>query len=270
MLPRVFSVRSRRQDTADTFTVELSADDGNGLAFGPGQFNMLYGFGRGESAISISGDAARPETLVHTVRAVGTVTRALETLQPGAQLGVRGPFGSAWPLAAARGRDVVFLAGGIGLAPLRPAILAVLAARAEYGRVVLLYGARTPADILYREELERLRARLDVEVQVTVDAAAADWRGNVGLVTRLVHRAGFNPAAAVAMLCGPEIMMRYSVLELLQAGMAGADIHVSLERNMKCAVAFCGHCQYGPELICRDGPVFPWPRVARWFDAREV
>ncbi|MEQ8660603.1 MAG: Ni/Fe hydrogenase subunit gamma, partial [Gammaproteobacteria bacterium] len=166
--------------------------------------------------------------------------------------------------------DLVFVAGGIGLAPLRPALVAVLARRAEFGRVVLLYGARTPADILYRTELEDLRARPDVEVHVTVDAAGDDWHGNVGVVTRLVRGAGFDPARALAMLCGPEIMMRYSVLELVQAGMAQDAVYVSLERNMKCAVAFCGHCQYGPELICRDGPVFPYQRVARWFDAREL
>lgn len=270
MLPRVFTVAARHDETADTFTLELLAEDDAGLAFAPGQFNMLYAFGRGESAISISGDVAEPQRLVHTIRAVGTVTRALAELVPGAQLGVRGPYGTAWPLAAARGRDVVFVAGGIGLAPLRPAILEVLAARRDYGRVVLLYGARTPDDVLYAEEIARWRARGDIEIHVTVDAAGSDWRGNVGVVTQLVRRAGFDAAHALAMLCGPEIMMRYTVIELGRAGMSPADVHVSLERNMKCAIAFCGHCQYGPEFICRDGPVFPYDRVARWFDAREL
>ncbi len=270
MAPRVFSVRERHADTADTFTLVLEADDGGGLAFAPGQFNMLYAFGRGESAISISGDPAAPESLVHTVRAVGTVTRALEALAPGASVGVRGPFGSAWPLEAARGRDVVFVAGGIGLAPLRPAIYHVLACRGDYGRVVLLYGARMPADTLYRRELESWSARLDVEVYVTVDRAAPDWYGNVGVVTQLVRRAGFDAANATAMLCGPEIMMRYSVIELAARGMANSDIHVSLERNMKCALGFCGHCQYGPAFVCRDGPVFDYARAAPWFEVREL
>lgn len=270
MAPRAFTVRERSAETADTFTLVLEADDGAGLAFSPGQFNMLYAFGRGESAISISGDPAAPERLVHTVRAVGTVTRALESLAPGGSLGVRGPYGSAWPLEAARGRDVVFVAGGIGLAPLRPALYHVLACRGDYGRVVLLYGARTPGDVLYRQEIESWSARLDVEVYVTVDRAAPDWYGNVGVVTGLVRRAGFDPANTTAMLCGPEIMMRYSVIELAARGVANDDIHVSLERNMKCALGFCGHCQYGPAFVCRDGPVFDFARAARWFDVREL
>ena len=270
MAPRAFTVRERGDDTDDTFTFVLDADDGAGLSFAPGQFNMLYAFGRGESAISISGDPAEPERLVHTIRAVGTVTRALKALQPGDTVGVRGPYGSAWPVERARGRDVVFVAGGIGLAPLRPAIYHVLSAREEYGRVVLLYGARTPEDVLYRHELESWSARLDVEVYVTVDRAAPGWYGNVGVVTQLVKRAGFDPANATAMMCGPEIMMRYSAVELGTAGMPNDDVFVSLERNMKCALGFCGHCQYGPAFICRDGPVFDFGQVLPWFDVREL
>jgi NAD(P)H-flavin reductase len=270
MLPRVFVVRGRRAETADTFTLALEPAEGEGLAFAPGQFNMLYAFGTGESAISVSGDPAAPERLVHTVRAVGTVTRALARLGPGDELGVRGPFGTAWPLAPARGRDVVLVAGGIGLAPLRPVIYHVLACRADYRRVVVLYGARSPSDILFLRELEAWSARLDVEVYVTVDQADPGWHGNVGVVTTLVRRAAFDPENALAMLCGPEIMMRYSVAELERRGMPTGAMHVSLERNMTCAVGFCGHCQYGPAFICKDGPVLAFDRVARWFDAREL
>ncbi|MBT8447729.1 MAG: FAD/NAD(P)-binding protein [Gammaproteobacteria bacterium] len=270
MAPRAFVVRERAADTADTFTLHLEAEDGEDLEFAPGQFNMLYAFGAGESAISISGDPAAPERLVHTVRAVGTVTRALEGLAPGDVLGVRGPYGSAWPIEAARGRDIVFIAGGIGLAPLRPAIYHVLTSREDYGRVTIIYGARMPDDVLYRREIESWSARLDVEVYATVDRAAAGWYGNVGVVTHLVRRAGFDPANATAMLCGPEIMMRYCAVELAGCGMTNENVYVSLERNMKCALGFCGHCQYGPAFICRDGPVFDFARAAPWFDVREL
>ena len=271
MLPARYKIERVTRETHDTFTFELAALEEKGIRpFLPGQFNMLYVFGVGEVPISISGDPGTPERLVHTTRAVGTVTKAMERLKPGGVIGVRGPYGRPWPVETAAGGDVVIVAGGIGLAPLRPAIRYLLARRADYGRIVLLYGTRSPLDILYRRELERWRARLDLDVYVTVDRASDDWRGSVGLVTSLVGRAPFDPGQTTAIICGPEVMMRYTVAELAQRGVAEARIFLSMERNMKCAVGFCGHCQFGPAFVCRDGAVFAYPEISELLKRREV
>lgn len=271
MLPAPYRVQRVRQDTYDTFTLELqSASAANGFQFSAGQFNMLYVFGVGEVPISISGDPAKPATLIHTTRAVGTVTKAMRKLKRGEVLGVRGPFGTQWPVAEAAGNDAVIIAGGIGLAPLRPALYALLAQREKFGKVVLLYGTRTPSDILFRRELESWRSRLDLEIYVTVDRATGNWRGNVGVVTTLIAKAPFDPRNALAMVCGPEIMMRFTVLELQKRGVPAESIYLSLERNMKCALGFCGHCQYGPKFICKDGPVFRYDHIKDLFTKREI
>jgi NAD(P)H-flavin reductase len=264
-------VHERIQENDDTFTLELDpvgAD--NHSPFTAGQFNMLYLFGLGEIPISISGDPAAPDRLVHTTRAVGTVTRAMAGLKPGDMLGVRGPFGSAWPLADTNSRDIVLIAGGIGLAPLRPALYHMLAHRGDYGRIVLLYGARTPEDILYRTELERWRSRFDLEIFVTVDRATGDWHGNVGLVTALISRAPFDPQNAVAFICGPEVMMRSTILALEKRGVPAIQTYLSMERNMKCGCGFCGHCQFGPLFVCKEGPVFRLDQLQRFFGKWEV
>lgn len=240
-----------------------------GFAFRPGQFNMLYVHGVGEVPISISGDPREPGELVHTIRAVGTVTRVMEQLDVGASVGVRGPYGTAWPVDEARGKDVVFIAGGLGLAPLRPAILHVLANRADYGAVTILYGARSPSELLYREELERWRGRFDCRVEATVDRAGRDWFGPVGVVTKLVADAHVEPDDAV-FVCGPEIMMRFVIRELGDRGVPREAIWVSLERSMKCGVGLCGHCQLGPSFVCKDGPVYRFDKVAPLFFTREI
>lgn len=272
MLPRPYRVRDVARETADTVSLTLeAADDRTTRTFRPGQFNMLYVFGVGEVPISVSGDPTRNDRLVHTVRRVGAVSRALAALGDGDPLGERGPYGSAWPVDGAVGRDVVFVAGGIGLAPLRPAVYQVLARRRDYGRVVLLYGARRPEDLLFRGELEQWRGRFDLEVRVTVDNADQDaWFGEVGVVTRLLHRAPFEPGHTTAFVCGPEVMMRFTVRELVERGVAPADAHLSLERNMRCGVGLCGHCQLGPDFVCTDGPVFLLPRVERLLPTREL
>ncbi|HLJ68129.1 MAG TPA: FAD/NAD(P)-binding protein [Chloroflexota bacterium] len=271
MLPEPWIVRSFRRETYDTFTLVLEpAGPRDPFLFAPGQFNMLYVFGVGEAPISICGDPATPELLVHTVRSVGPVTAAMARLRPGDMMGLRGPFGSSWPVEAARGRDVIIVAGGIGLPPLRPALYHVLAHREEYARISLLYGARTPLDILYPHEVERWRGRFDLDVQVTVDAADAAWRGNVGLVTTLISKAQFDPLDTTVMIVGPEIMMRFTVLDLVNRGVQESDIYISMERNMKCAIGFCGHCQFGPSFICNDGPVFSYDRLAPLLQKREV
>jgi NAD(P)H-flavin reductase len=271
MLPAPWRVARVRRETADTFTLDLVPGPGvTAPPFHPGQFNMLYVLGTGEVPISISGDPAEPRVLRHTTRVVGAVTRAMGALGRGGMLGLRGPFGSAWPVEEAEGGDVVLIAGGIGLAPLRPALYRLMARRSHYGRVVLAYGTRTPTDILYRGEVARWRARADLDVLVTVDRAAGAWPGKVGVVTALIRRAPFDPRATVALVCGPEVMMRFAVEALRRRGVPPARIYLSMERNMKCAVGLCGHCQLGPEFVCKDGPVFRLDRIARLFEVPEI
>ncbi len=262
MVPVPYRVQRVRQETTDTFTLELGEFRSNGgFSFAPGQFNMLYIYGVGEIPISISGDPSKTHAIVHTTRAVGAVSKAMRKLRKGDTLGVRGPFGTPWPVDRAEGHDVVFVAGGIGLPPLRPALYSILSHREKYGKVVLLYGARTPADILFRAELERWRARLDVDVFVTVDRAERSWKGNVGVVINLIPKAPFDPGRTFAMVVGPEIMMRFTILELLKRGIPEENVYLSMERNMKCGIGLCGHCQYREMFVCRDGPVFAYPRI---------
>jgi NAD(P)H-flavin reductase len=270
MLVQPYRVQRVRKEIAGTLTLDLTAPDAGDFAFAPGQFNMLYVWGVGEVPISISGDPARPRTLTHTIRAVGPVSEALCRLPRGATVGVRGPYGNHWPVEAAPGSDVVVAGGGIGLAPLRPVLYHLLAHRADYGNIVLLYGARTPQDLLYTDELARWRGRFDLEVGVTVDKATNGWQGHVGTVTTLIPKAGFDPAHTVAFVCGPEIMMRFTIRELQSRGVPDERIFISMERNMKCAIGLCGHCQLGPFFICKDGPVFAYSAIKEWFGKREV
>ena len=269
MRPKPCVIGGRRSETPDTFTLRL-APGADGAGFRPGQFNMLYAFGVGEVPISISGDPSEPGQWVHTVRAVGSVTRAIQKLGTGAALGVRGPFGSEWPMAAAEGHDLVIVAGGIGLAPLRPALYHALRHRNLYGRVVLLYGARTPGDLLFKRELREWRSRFDVEARVTVDHADADWQGAVGVVTKQIGLAQFDPGHCAVFVCGPEVMMRFSVMALEKRGVPESAIWVSMERNMECGLGLCGHCQFGPYFVCKDGPVFRYDAVLPFFRIREV
>ena len=252
--PLTFRVAGREQETGDTWTLRLEPA-GDAVSFAPGQFAMLYAFGVGEAPISVSGIGS-DGAVVHTVRAVGAVTRAICAARPGEALGLRGPFGTTWPLAEAEGCDVVVVAGGIGLAPLRPVVHRLLEQRERFGDVSILYGGRSPAELLYEHELETWRARFDVDVDVTVDVAGGDWHGRVGVVTRLIPRAVFDPRRTVAMMCGPEVMMRFAATALQDAGIGDDRIWLSLERSMMCATGHCGHCQLGPLFICKDGPVF--------------
>jgi NAD(P)H-flavin reductase len=271
MIPMPFRVREVWPELSDTFSVSLEPVDSGGLfRFAPGQFNMLYRFGVGEVPISVSSDPAVGDNLIHTIRAVGPVTRALGQLTPGGMVGLRGPFGTPWPVAEAEGSDVVVLAGGLGLAPLRPAIYRLLANRRRYGALCIYYGARTPSDILFRRELESWRGRFDLTVDVTVDSAGADWGGKVGVVTRLLEQTDFDPTHTRAFVCGPEVMMRFGVDTLSKLGVGHDQIYVSMERNMKCAVGFCGHCQYGASFVCRDGPVFRFDSLAERFRIQEI
>jgi len=271
MLPRTVRVQKRTRELPGTVTLELvPANDMTLSRFQPGQFTMMYVFGVGEIPISISGDAAEHGKLVQTIRAVGAVSEAVTRLQPGELIGLRGPFGTAWPIEAIEGQDVVVMAGGLGLAPLRPAIYHLLANRQRYGKVALLYGTRSPVEILYRRQLEAWRRRLDVDLHVTVDHAGPDWRGNVGVVTRLIPRLGIDPHRATALICGPEVMMRFGAAALHDIGLPEPAIWVSLERNMKCAVGLCGHCQFAGMFACKDGPVVRYDRVRHLMGLKEI
>jgi NAD(P)H-flavin reductase len=271
MLAEPYALRRTQQETYDTFTFELEPKNkGRAFSFAPGQFNMLYVFGVGEVPISISGDPAKSETLMHTTRAVGTVTNAMWKLRNGDTLGVRGPYGTGWPLEEAKGKDVVIVTGGLGLPPLRPSLYQLLSQKQEYGKLVLLYGARTPEDIVYGQEIEQWRKRSDLAVDVTVDRATGQWRGNVGVVTTLIPKATFDPANTTAMVCGPEIMMRFTIAELQRRGIPEKSIYFSMERNMKCGFGFCGHCQFGPFFVCKNGPVFRYDRVKPLFGKGEI
>ncbi len=266
-----YTIKGVKRETLDTFTIDLvPRDSGNKISFQAGQFNMLYHFGFGEVPISISGDPGNNNVLTHTIRAVGNVTKAIRRLKSGDSLGVRGPFGNGWPIDKARGDDLVIIAGGIGLPPLRPALYRALADRKSFGKIVLLYGARTPDDILYRHELEKWRSRFDLNVDVTVDRGISGWAGNVGVVTTLIPRAPFDPYHATAFIVGPEIMMRYVIIELQKKGVPDDKIFISMERNMKCGIGLCGHCQIGPTFVCKNGPVYSYARVKGLMGKREI
>jgi NAD(P)H-flavin reductase len=270
MVPETYYVLRTRLEIPQTTTMELLPVAAGISSFAAGQFNMVYVFGVGEIPISISGDPGQHGALIiHTTRAVGAVSRAISALKEGDVVGVRGPFGSAWPLNLAEGHDVVLVAGGIGLAPLRPAIYHLITHRQHYGKVTLLYGARLPEDLLFQGEIASWQQG-GIDVAITVDQATPSWPGRVGVVTKLLAQANFDPATAVAMVCGPEIMMRFTALGLEQQGITAERIFVSLERNMQCAIGLCGHCQYSSFFICKDGPIFPYQQVQHLLQEREI
>lgn len=269
MVPRVARVRHSRLDGPDTWTLDLDDESFSAGSFVPGQFNMMTAFGVGEVPISMSSDPSKPD-LMHTVRAVGAVSAALTRLKPGDVLGLRGPFGVGWPVEEMAGRDVVIVAGGVGLAPLRSLIYHLINEREHYGDIAILYGTRSPEDILYWRELDEWRSRSNLEVDITVDHATTPWHGHVGVVTTLIPHATFDPLNTIALVCGPEVMMRFAVAALQDAGVADEAIYLSMERSMKCAVGFCGHCQLGPVFVCRDGPVFRYDRVRALLPLKEL
>jgi NAD(P)H-flavin reductase len=256
MAPVPYRVRSRVEESRDSSTLQLEPVDEPLPAPLPGEFMMMYAFGIGEVAISVSGvPTATDSAIAHTIRSVGAVSRALYDAQPGSVIGMRGPFGTNWALAEAAGRDLVIVAGGVGLAPLRPVVLGALADRHGFGRVTLIAGARSRDDFLFAEELHSWAERDDIDVHLTVDIPVQGWPGEVGFVTEPLRRTPIRPENTTAFLCGPEPMMRNGATELLRKGMGASDIRVSLERNMQCGIGWCGHCQLGPLLLCRDGPV---------------
>jgi NAD(P)H-flavin reductase len=260
-----------RYETRDIATYSLSFTDPvvrQQYRYLPGQFNMLYLPGFGEAAISISSDPGEPNTLLHTIREAGNVTTAMAHLKKGDTIGVRGPFGSAWPVEQAEGKDLIIVGGGIGLAPLRPSIYHVIRHREKYGKITILSGARSSTDLLYPDEYDEWRS-YDIDVQVTVDRGDDSWQGNVGVVPMLFYSMRPDPRNTIVFTCGPEIMMRFVVYEALARRIPKEDIYVSLERNMKCAIGFCGHCQYGPFYLCKEGPVLSYNRIEPFFGVEE-
>ncbi len=269
MTPEICRVGHVRQDTYDTFTLGLEFPEGNrNWTFLPGQFNMLYAHGVGEAPISLSGHPRKRGQAIHTIRAVGNVSRVLCGMQAGQPLGVRGPFGAGWPMDKAWNRDVLVVAGGIGLAPLRPALYHLMDHRGHFGRITLLYGARTPKDILFNEELQAWKDSGVFHVRATVDHADEDWHGNVDVVTRLISSKDFDTQNVSVYICGPEIMMHFTLACLDEMDVDRRRVFISMERNMKCAVGFCGHCQFGTRFICKDGPVFAYDDIKDLFDKR--
>ena len=259
MTPAMYRVASHRAEIEDTVTLVLEPLDEPIDAPEPGQFTMLWALGIGEVPISVAG--CDEGLLTHTIRGVGAVTNALCASRAGDLVGVRGPFGSAWDVAAGQGRDVLVVAGGLGIAPVRPIITDIVANRADFGAVTLLFGARSPELLLYPDEIAEWRSHFDLEVEVTVDSADPSWRGDVGVVTKLVDRARLDPARTTAFVCGPEVMMRFAATSVVDRGVDPARVWLSLERNMHCAIGHCGHCQLGPMFVCKDGPVVAWPAI---------
>ncbi len=269
LTPDIYQVQSIRNDTSDVFTLTLTPKEkGKKFSFLPGQFNMVYHFGFGEIPLSITGDPGNSEILVHTVRAVGPVSCAMQKLQPGDEVGIRGPFGTSWPLHQ-KEFDIFVIAGGMGLVPLSPAVLQLLAHKNQYCDMTLLYGVKAPHEIIYKNALEIWQEQ-GIKVDITVDKADASWKGNVGVVTPFIKKNIKNPKKTLIFMCGPEIMFRFAAKEVLEAGVEENNIYLSLERNMQCGVGFCGRCQLGPYFVCKDGPVFSYAQVKKWLIIKEL
>ena len=269
MVPVPYRVVGRARETADTVTLSLEPVGSPIATPAPGQFNMLYAFGVGEVPISISGIDAG-QRVRHTVRGVGAVSQALCAAEAGATVGVRGPFGTDWGVDSAAGGDVLVIAGGIGLAPLRPVVHELLRNRRRFRRVTVLVGARSPEEIVFRGEVASWQASARITVRTTVDYATAAWKGEVGVVPTLIEHITIDPEVTTVMICGPEVMLRFTAAEVLGRGVAAERVRVSMERNMQCGVGRCGHCQLGPVLICHHGPVLPWSRVGPLVARREL
>jgi NAD(P)H-flavin reductase len=260
-------ITARRVEAEDIFTVELRFVDAalrRSYRFEAGQFNMLYAYGVGEVPISIVSDPDEPAVVEHTIRVVGRVTAVMGQWKVGDVVGVRGPYGRGWPMEAARGRDVVIVTGGLGCAPVVGVINYVFRRRDEYGTLHILHGVKTPNQLLYRDRFDAWRAHPRTRVYLTADQPDKSWRYRVGVVTNIFDELEVEPSAIV-MMCGPEVMMHHAVRTLRERGVPEASMFLSMERHMQCAVGLCGHCQLGPEFVCKDGPVFCYPTVKTWF-----
>jgi sulfhydrogenase subunit gamma (sulfur reductase) len=264
LLPREAIIQERIQESPSIFTLRISladADSQERFDFAPGQFNMVYLHGVGEIPVSIVSDPRDPHFFDHTIRVVGRVTRGLSRLRPGDRLGIRGPFGKGWPTASAEGNDVLLVTGGLGCAPLVAMINYLMRRRERFHHITLLQGVRHSDDMIWRERYRRWSAQPDVQVLLAADVPGRNWPGHKGNVVELFGRLDLVPWRTVAMLCGPEVMMRAAIDQLLQRRLAKENIWLSMERNMHCGVGRCGHCQLGPHFVCRHGPVFCYTEV---------
>jgi sulfite reductase subunit B len=257
-LAEMVKIESLNENTK-LFTLYLQ--DGRDLGHRAGQFVEVSVFGIGEAPISVTSSPTRNGTFELCIREVGDVTRALHRLKPGSKVGIRGPFGNGFPVEKMRGKDLLFAPGGIGLFPLRSVINQVLDERESFGRVIILYGAGNPSELLFKDELAQWEARDDVESHVTVDRGDENWTGNVGVITTLFPKITVNPRNTVALTVGPPVMYRFVLIELLSKGIQDGNIFLSLERRMKCGLGKCGHCQINNVYVCQKGPVFSYAQL---------
>lgn len=270
MVPRPMKIESVTDETYNVRTFRLRPTDGNGVEYHPGQFNMLYVFGVGEVPVTASSDPYQSDYLDHTIRAVGSVTNVMYKLKKEDFIMIRGPFGTTWPMENMKGKDVMVVGGGIGLNPLKSVIIGVAKKRSEYGKLFLLHGARTPQDLLFTRDYEDWRRIPNSEFLICVDAGDEKWKGNVGVVTTLFDRFKFDPDNTVALLCGPEVMMYFTAKELIKRGLPSSNLYLSMERHMKCGLGFCGHCQTGPFFVCKDGPIFTYDSIGKFFGVKQI
>lgn len=266
--PKIYRVLENIPETHDIFTLVLANEEGTPFEFRPGQFNMVYLHGVGEIPLSVASYPDKKNRLLHTIRAIGPVTEGFKALKPGDEIGIRGPFGTSWPMTKT-GCDVLVIGGGVAFPPLRTAICQILENKRLYNRLTLLYGARTPSDILYSKDISRWREQ-GFDVQVTVDKTDEAWKGHVGVVTTLIKGRVYQPKNTLIFICGPEIMMHYTIKELMAIDVDEQHVYLSMERNMQCGVGFCGHCQFGPYFICKDGPIFSYAQIKPWLAIKEL
>ena len=266
-IPKIAEVVERIQETHSVFTLRLRMLDNKTRAnymFYPGQFNMLYLFGVGEIPISIVSDPQDPSMLDHAIRTVGRVTRGLSRLEKGAQIGLRGPYGRGWPLQDAIGKDILVITGGLGCAPVVSVINYIINRRSDYGRLSIMQGVKLPSDLIWRDKYEQWLKQPNTDVFLAANSDEGEWPWHVGLVTELFDQVSLNQNTVV-MMCGPEGMMRACVHELMMRNISQSNIFLSMERNMQCALGHCGHCQYGPLFICKNGPVFSFDELIPYF-----
>jgi NAD(P)H-flavin reductase len=235
--------------------------EGGALCHAPGQFVEVSVFGYGEAPISIASSPTMVDGFQLCVRNVGTLTGALHRLEPGAVVGIRGPFGRGFPLEKMRNRDILFVGGGLGLAPLRSLIQYVFDRREEFGHVTILVGARNPGELLFRGEYAGWGRRHDVDLHVTVDRAGSDWSGPIGVITTLFPKVHVDPKTTTVVIVGPPVMYRFALAETFAKGVPEDQVYVSLERRMKCGVGKCGHCQINGVYVCQKGPVFCFTEI---------
>ncbi len=270
-VPVPYRITGKKTESKHLLTLTMEPAGEESIApIAAGQFNMLYVFGVGEIPISVSSLDTPHPTLIHTIQQVGPASKAINSLDVGDTIGIRGPFGTVWPVGAADSKDVIIMAGGVGLCPLRPLIENVLSERDRFGEVNILYGSREPDRIIFHQDIIAWQSDPSINFHITVDHAFSHWRGNVGVVTQLIDKASFAPDNTVAFICGPEVMMRYGAYACMDSHVDERNIYLSMERNMKCAIGFCGHCQFGPHFVCKEGAVFPYSVVRSHLNIAEL